>query len=106
MISERDFVLNFMINNFTNYNKEGIDFCKQQYKFICENTSEESDDFIYEIEKSFKVIKFKEIREFYELDGAYKVFDNHHDYQCWHKVLEKERFKQWFERKRGIINDL
>lgn len=101
-MTERDFVLNKIIHSDWTASDKNISELKEWYKTICENTSEEGDeDFIYEIEKSFKVIKFKEIREFDELDGYYKVFDKHNDYQSWHKVSEKERFKQWFERKRG-----
>ena len=116
MMTERDFVLNnfYMVQLNSNAlqvnfpDNDVIDSLKQTYKTICENTSEEGDDdFIFTIPyKKFVRIKYKSIdsvsiESFNKDNIKYIVIHLEGDESFTLCGEECERFKQWFERKRG-----
>ena len=105
MISERDFVLN---NYCTYYNQSEmiklkeefiISELKKTYKTICENTSDINDD-------SFWLTCYERIR-FSDITKVHSLGDQILEVKCigmLHQLFGEDivKFKEWFERKRGV----
>ena len=98
MISEREFVL----NNYDSYIDGGhtmisaITHLKEVYKTICENTSEEKDDYWF---GNTTRIKFSSIKKIEYISDFINVYFDDEAQSFFNEDMIK--FKQWFERKRG-----
>ena len=100
MISERDFVLNNINKYESVFSKEELNvhlkYAKDLYKTICENTSEEKDDYWF---GNTTRIKFSSIKKIEYISDFINVYFDDEAQSFFNEDMIK--FKQWFERKRG-----
>lgn len=113
-MTEREFVLNCFL--FQRGEVGGdvdlfLELCKDEYKTICENTSEEIDskkDDVFHIKYKdgrFRKVVFSDIISVSESYNVVYFIDNKMDYPANANPLKEEdgskEFKEWFERKRA-----
>lgn len=95
-MTERDFVLKYVLETHGKELPISIEFAKQAYKMICENTSEESEDYWF---GNTTRIKFSSIKKIEYISDFINVYFDDEAQSFFNEDMIK--FKQWFERKRG-----